>query len=327
MTTLVNPAPSPLSTDPKRPGLRRQAGRWRLLSQACSLGLGTVGLMLVALVVGLALLGPWIAPHSPVEFVGVPFQGSAPDLLLGADILGRDVLSRVLAGGYKILTLAAIATVMGVVAGALLGIMAGYVKGMLDEVTMRLLDVAMAFPQTILALLFVSIIGPEMWLITLMVAVIHAPQVARVARAATLRVAEEDFVRFAEAIGVSRWKVMLREIFPNVVNPLLVELGLRFTYSIALIAGLSFLGFGQQPPAADWGLMINENRIGMAQNPWPVVVPILLIAVLTIGMNLFTDAVARKVLGLAETGGGTAGDQRSDVLPGIARAADPGPTA
>ena len=327
MTTLVNPAPSPLSTDPKQPGLRRQAGGWRLLSQACSLGLGTVGLVLVALVVGLALLGPWIAPHSPVEFVGVPFQSPAPDLLLGADILGRDVLSRVLAGGYNILTLAAVATVMGVGAGALLGMMAGYLKGMLDEVTMRLLDVAMAFPQTILALLFVSIIGPKMWLITLMVAVIHAPQVARVARAATLRVAEEDFVRFAEAIGMSRWKIMLREIFPNIVNPLLVELGLRFTYSIALIAGLSFLGFGQQPPAADWGLMINENRIGMAQNPWPVVVPILLIAVLTIGMNLFTDAVARKVLGLAETGGGTAGDQRSDVLPGIARAADPGPTA
>ena len=89
---------------------------------------------------------------------------------------------------------------------------------------------------------------------------------------------------------------MTREILPNIVDPLMVEFGLRFTYSIALIAGLSFLGFGQQPPAPDWGLMINENRIGLAQNPWPVVVPVLLIAVLTIGMNLFTDALARATL-------------------------------
>jgi peptide/nickel transport system permease protein len=124
-----------------------------------------------------------------------------------------------------------------------------------------------------------------------------------VARAASLRVAEEDFVRFAEAIGMSRGKIMVREIFPNIVNPLLVELGLRFTYSIALIAGLSFLGFGQQPPAADWGLMINENRIGLAANPWPVVVPILLIAILTIGTNLFTESVARAALGLGDLPG------------------------
>jgi peptide/nickel transport system permease protein len=114
-----------------------------------------------------------------------------------------------------------------------------------------------------------------------------------------LRVVEEDFVRFAEVIGMSGWKIMRREIFPNIVNPLMVEFGLRFTYSIALIAGLSFLGFGQQPPAADWGLMINENRIGMGQNPWPVVVPIVLIALLTIGMNLFTDALARAAMGMA----------------------------
>jgi len=285
------------------PPARRRAGPLRLLARASGLGLGSLGLAVVLLIIGMALIGPLIAPHSPVQFVGVPFQPPAPGLPFGGDILGRDVLSRVLCGGYKILGLAAIATLLGVMAGALLGIMAGYVKGALDEITMRLLDVAMAFPQTILALLFVSIIGPEMWLITLMVAVIHAPQVARVARAASLKVAEEDFVRFAEALGMSRWRIMTREILPNIVNPLMVELGLRFTYSIALIAGLSFLGFGQQPPTADWGLMINENRIGMGQNPWPVVVPVLLIALLTIGMNLFTDALARATMGLADIGG------------------------
>ncbi|MGH6881322.1 MAG: ABC transporter permease [Hypericibacter sp.] len=289
MAAVVTPAPQA----PRRSELLR------LLRRASSGGLGSVGLILVLAVVGLALIGPFVMPYTPTEFVGIPFQPPAPGLLLGADILGRDTLSRVLDGGYKILALAAIATMLGVMGGALLGMMAGYLKGLLDEITMRLLDVAMAFPQTILALLFVSIIGPKLWLITLLVAVIHAPQVARVARAATLRVVEEDFVRFAEVIGMSGWKIMTREIFPNIVNPLMVEFGLRFTYSIALIAGLSFLGFGQQPPAADWGLMINENRIGMGQNPWPVVVPILLIALLTIGMNLFTDALARAAMGFS----------------------------
>lgn len=305
---------------------QRRPGSGGLLRRAMSLGLGTVGLVLAGLVIGIALIGPFLGPRSPVEFVGVPFQGPATGLPLGTDILGRDVLSRVLAGGYAILGLSAIATLLGVMSGALLGIVAGYAKGLLDELTMRLLDVAMAFPQTILALLFVSIIGPEMWLVTLMVAAIHAPQVARVARAATLRVAEEDFVRFAEAIGMSRWKIMIREVFPNIVNPLMVELGLRFTYSIALIAGLSFLGFGQQPPTADWGLMINENRIGMGQNPWPVVVPVLLIAVLTIGTNLFTDALARAALGLAVTRGASEEAAAIGVaMPGAPMAADAGP--
>jgi peptide/nickel transport system permease protein len=270
--------------------------RSHLPARLARLGAGAVGLAMAMAVILLAVAGPLVAPNSPLQFVGLPFQAPSAALPLGADGLGRDVVSRVLAGGYKILTIAALATMLGVMAGALLGVMAGYFKGVLDEVVMRLLDVAMAFPQTILALLFVSIVGPKPWLVTLMVAAIHAPQVARVARAASLKVAGADFVRFAETTGASNWKIMTREILPNIVDPLMVELGLRFTYSIALIAGLSFLGFGQQPPAADWGLMINENRIGMAQNPWPVVVPVLLIGVLTIGMNLFTDALARATL-------------------------------
>jgi len=204
----------------------------------------------------------------------------------------------VLSGGYTILVLAAFATLLGVAVGTALGVTAGYLKGSLDEVIMRTLDVALAFPQFILALLLVSVIGPKVWLLCLAVAVIHAPQVGRVARSATLRTAEEDFVKYTEALGLARWKIMAREIVPNIVSPLMVESGLRLTYSIALIASLSFLGFGLQPPAPDWGLMINENRIGIQANPWPVVVPVLLIAILTVGVNLFTDAIARAALGI-----------------------------
>lgn len=256
--------------------------------------LGLVGLVLAFSVIALALGGPFIAPYAPEAFVGAPFQKVNPTMMLGADVLGRDALSRILTGGYRTLGLAAAATVLGVGIGAVLGMAAGFFKGVADEAIMRLLDVALAFPQTIFALLFLSILGSEPWLIALVVAAIHMPQVARVARAGTLRVASEDFIRHAEAIGMSPMQILLTEILPNISTTLLVEVGLRYTYSIALIAGLSFLGLGQQPPTPDWGLMINENRIGMGANPWPVLVPVFLIAILTIGINLFTDALSRS---------------------------------
>jgi peptide/nickel transport system permease protein len=259
---------------------------------------GWIGLALVVPVVLIAVAGPFVAPRSPTALVGVPFAAPSSDAWLGLDGLGRDALSRVLWGGREILGLAALATALGIVVGTALGTTAGYLKGILDEAIMRLLDVALAFPQIILALLLVSIVGPELWLICLAVAAIHAPQVARVARAATLRTVEQDYVKYAEAFGVPRRRVIIGDIVPNIVSPIMVETGLRLTYSIAIIASLSFLGFGQQPPAADWGLMVNENRIGIQQNPWPVVAPIVLIGVLTIGANMFSDAVARAALGI-----------------------------
>jgi peptide/nickel transport system permease protein len=248
------------------------------------------GASLTAAVLILVAIGPLFARYPPIDFVGAPFESPSLDMPLGADIMGRDVLSRVLSGGTVILSLSALATVFGVALGGLLGISAGYLKGAADDLIMRTLDVLLAFPQTILALLFVSVLGSNFLLIAVLVAAIHAPQVARVIRAAALRVAGEDFVEYAKGIGTAPLKIMAREIVPNVIGPLLVEGGLRFTYSIALIAGLSFLGLAQDPPAPNWGLMLNENRIGLMQNPWAVVVPVGLIAVLTVGVNLLTDA-------------------------------------
>lgn len=253
------------------------------------------GAGLSAAVLILVAVGPFVAPNSPIDFIGTPFEAPSSYAPLGTDFVGRDVLSRVLSGGTTILSLSALATALGVMGGGLLGIMAGYFKGPADDIIMRTLDVLLAFPQTILALLFVSILGSSFLLIAVLVAAIHAPQVARVIRAAALRVTGEDFVEFARAIGTSPINIMLREIAPNVSSPLLVEVGLRFTYSIALIAGLSFLGLAQDPPAANWGLMLNENRIGLMLNPWPVIVPVCLIAILTVGVNLLTDAYGQWV--------------------------------
>jgi len=269
-----------------------------VLARTCRSRRGKVGLALVIPIVLIALLGPFVAPKSPTAFVGLPYAGPSSEAWLGTDGIGRDVLSRVLWGGREILALAVLATAIGIVVGTALGTTAGYVKGALDEAIMRTLDVALAFPQIILALLLVSIIGPKLWLVCLAVAAIHAPQVARVARAATLRTVEQDHVKYAEAFGIPRRRVILGEVVPNIISPVMVEVGLRLTYSIAIIASLSFLGFGLQPPSADWGLMVNENRIGIQQNPWPVVAPIVMIAILTVGVNMFSDAVARSALGI-----------------------------
>ena len=201
-------------------------------------------------------------------------------------------------GGRSVLILSIIATAVGMIIGVSLGLIAGYARAAVDDVIMRLLDVLLAFPQIVFVLLLVSVLGPRLWLIVLTVGLSHAPRIARVVRGATLEVKERDFVKAAESLGVSRFKIAFTEILPNITSPLLVEFGLRLTYSIGIIAALSFLGFGLQPPPADWGLMINENRIGLVIQPYSVFVPVALIAILTIGVNLATDGMARAMIGI-----------------------------
>ena len=259
---------------------------------------GAVGLALASLIVLVAIIGPLASPGSPDALATVTFAKPSGQFPLGSDFLGRDVLSRVLNGGWELLLMAAAATAFGIIVGTAAGVSAAYRRGRADGFIMRAVDVILAFPQLVFALLLVSILGPRLWLIVIAVGLSHAPQVARVTRSATLDVTERDFVKAAELQGMRSAKVMIREILPNLISPLMVEAGLRLPYSIVIMAGLSFLGFGQQPPAANWGLMINENRIGLQLNPWAVIVPAVLIALLTIGTNTFTDAVARVTLGV-----------------------------
>jgi len=259
---------------------------------------GAVGLGLTGFVVLLAVIGPHVEPYSPTNFVTIPFSTPSAQDLLGGDTLGRDVLSRVLDGGWVLLIMAVAATAFGVIVGGAAGISAAYLRGKIDGIIMRTVDVVLAFPSLVFALMLVSIIGPKLWLIVLAVGFAHAPAVARVLRSATLDISERDYVKAVELQGVKPAKVMRSEILPNLISPLMVETGLRLTYSIVLMAGLNFLGFGQPPPAANWGFMIQENRIGLSSNPWAVVVPAALIALLTIGTNTFTDAIARVAIGV-----------------------------
>ncbi|HTX08127.1 MAG TPA: ABC transporter permease [Solirubrobacteraceae bacterium] len=270
-----------------------------ILKRALRTPRGYIGLTVAGLVVLLAIVGPWLAPHNPTltvtETFGTPGGGNG---LLGGDVLGRDVFSRVLAGGRTLLGMAAAATVLGVGLGVWLGVTAAYLGKWRDGLIMRVVDVFLAFPQIVFALLLVSVAGSHAWLVILAVGISHAPQVARVVRAAALDVCERDFVKAVELYDTPSFRVIAGEVLPNILSVVMVELGLRFTYSILIIASMAFLGFGVTPPAANWGLMINENRIGLVVNPWAVIVPAGLIAVLTVGLNTFTDAVARASLGV-----------------------------
>ena len=279
-------------------GKRRRKEWVQLFYDALHYRRTQIGLALFLLIVGLALIGPYFAPYSPSEFVTMPFAKPSAKAVFGGDNLGRDVLTRVLYGGRSVLALSLIATAIGMLLGVSLGLFAGYARAAIDDVIMRLLDVLLAFPQIVFVLLLVSVLGPRLWLIVLTVGLSHAPRIARVARGSTLEVKERDFVKAAESLGVSRSKIAFTEILPNITSPLLVEFGLRLTYSIGLIAALSFLGFGLQPPSADWGLMINENRIGLIIQPYSIFVPVALIAILTIGVNLATDGMARAMIGI-----------------------------
>ena len=267
------------------PGLLRRIIRQR----QAKIGLVLTGIVVLVAVVGPLLL-PWLTGSTSTEFTGRPFQ---PDGVFGTDNLGRDILSRFLDGGLTLLVFAALATALGMVLGTAAGMLAAYQGGKFDSIIMRGNDVLLALPQLVFALLAITVLGPQGWVVVLVIGITHAPRIARVTRSAASAVITEDFIRASEMYAVPRWKILLKDVLPNITGPLMVELGLRMTYSIAAIASLSFLGLGMQPPTADWGLMINENRIALTLQPWGVILPVLAIAILTVGSNLITDAVAR----------------------------------
>jgi peptide/nickel transport system permease protein len=289
MTTITSDAP--VSTAPRK---RRAAGNFR---RTLRTGRGRVGLTLVVFVVAAAAIGPFVTPSPPDTTEGIFFSPASSRFWLGTDVLGRSVLARVLDGGWVLLIMATAATVIGVGLGAIIGMSAAYFRGRIDTVLMRAVDILLAFPQIVLVLLLISVVGSKLWLIVLAVAFSHLPAVARVIRSASIDVTERDFIASDEAIALRRTRILFGEVLPNVVSPLMVESGLRLAWSTAIIAGLSLLGFGQAPPAPGWGEMIYENISGISTNPWGVLAPALMIAALTIGVNTLTDAFARVSMG------------------------------
>lgn len=263
---------------------------------------GAIGGALLVAVVAFALLGPVFAPYAPDEPVGIPLTGPADGAPLGTDFLGRDVLSRVLWGGRSVLVYAGVATLLAYLIGGIVGLVAGYNRALADSVLMRSADVMLSFPPLIFLLVLATGAGTSEWVLVIGVALVQAPLVARVVRTATLEQAVRGFVEAAVARGERTHAIVRRELLPNIVGPVAADVGLRFTYSIILVASVNFLGLGLQPPAADWALIISENRSGLDLNPYVILAPALLIALLTIAVSLVGDAVART-LGRSAVGG------------------------
>jgi peptide/nickel transport system permease protein len=270
-----------------------------LLARSLRLWRTKIGALFVLILVVIAVIGPYVAPHKPDEFVGVPYSPpGGGGGIFGTDYLGQDVLSRFLYGGRDILVMAVVSTAIGLILGVAIGLVAAYARNALDDILMRAMDVIMAFPQIMLALVAVSLIGANTWIIIAAIALTTAPRVARVARGAAQPVIERDFVAATESMGLSRVRILSGELFPNILGPMMVEASLRLTYSIGVIAALAFLGLAPDPNGANWGTMIQQNQIALATQPWGALLPIIAIAMLTMGTGLIGDGIARTAAGI-----------------------------
>jgi peptide/nickel transport system permease protein len=258
-------------------------------------GRGRVGLAILAFVVGVAIVGPFFAPHDPAAIVGAPGSLPSGSNPLGTDYLGHDVLSRVLWGGRSVLWLSLVATALSFAIGTVIGGVAGYSRSIIDPILMRLVDVVLSFPPLLLFILVVTSVGTSNLILIVSIAVILAPGIARIVYSATREVSVRGYTEAAVTRGERTAAILVREILPNILGPLIANLGLTVTFSVLLVAGVTFLGLGVQPPDANWALMISENRDILSINIWSTVVPAAMIALLTVGVNMVGDAASHAL--------------------------------
>ncbi|WP_262704959.1 MULTISPECIES: ABC transporter permease [Streptomyces] len=258
---------------------------------------GLTACAVLAAIALLALLGPWLAPHSPTEIVGKPYAAPGHSLL-GTDQLGRDVLSRVLHGGRAVVLTAAATTAVGAVLGAVVGLTAALAavrRPWLDSLIMRPLDALLAIPPLLLLLLFLSA-APGRWTIAAAVVMISLPLSARVVRAAAGPVTRRTHVEAAIARGERLPWLVVRELLPFVAGPLLADAAVRFVLSVYLVAAAGFLGLGTG--TTDWGVQIADALPGAQLQPWALATPVLCVAVLAVAANVLSDELARHSRGL-----------------------------
>lgn len=261
-----------------------------------------IGLILVSTVTLGSLIGPEFAPYSPTEpHIIHKLEGPSSQFVLGTDHLGRDLLSRVLNGGQTSLFLGVSATLLGLLLGVPIGLISGYAGGRIDEAIMRLMDTIMSFPSLLLALLILTTLSSSVWNAIMAIGIVYAPRIARIVRSSTLSVKQEEFIQAARATDESNTYIMLGEILPNILSPIIVEGSIRVGFAILVGTALSFLGLGAQPPNADWGYMIAEARHHVHASPWFIIWPSIALAMTVIGFNLFGDGL-RDVLD-PQTGG------------------------
>lgn len=278
----------------------RRRRNWMLLWRQMPLSF-RIGSIILLIHAAVAVTGPFWAPYGYSQMgAGAPLSGMSLAHPFGIDQLGRDVFSRVVHGSWIVISLSLAGTLLGTVVGAVIGLLSGYVGGWIDEVVQRVLEALISIPFLVLALIAIAAAGTEYsgnpFLLVLVIALVYAPRIARMARAAAIDIATRDYVTVARLRGEKAWSVMRWELLPNATSVLLVEFALRAGYAPVLIGSLGFLGFGLRPPTPEWGLMISENRALIIVSPSTVLGPGLALASLVVGLNLFTEGLAR-VLG------------------------------
>jgi peptide/nickel transport system permease protein len=259
---------------------------------------GQVGLVLILAYIVVALFAPWLAPYGETEVVGPQFQLWSDAHPLGTDQLGRDMLSRMIYGAQNTIGLALVSTVLAFVIGAGTGLLAAVVGGWVDQLLSRIVDVLMAIPLLVFALLLLTIFGTSIPVLITVIAVLEATRVFRLARAVGMNVVVMDYVEVARLRGEGLGWIIRREVLPNITAPLVAEFGLRFAFVFLLISALSFLGLGLQPPTADWGAMVRETASLITYGDVTPLLPAAAIALLTIAVNFVVDWFLHTTSGL-----------------------------
>jgi peptide/nickel transport system permease protein len=253
-----------------------------------------IGIFMVLFIFCISIFGSFLAPNDPNEFIGEAFALPFKGFPLGLDSYGRDSLSRFLVGGKYALMISIVGYLFGAMAGLFLGLFSVYSRGKTDSALAWFSEVLIGFPSLVLMLLLVAALGPSFWVLVLALSMVNLPRVFRLVRSAAQVARESSYVEIAESRGEGKLFIMFREMSPSVMPPFLVDAGVRIPASILLVASLSFLGLGIQPPASDWGLIISENRMALTINPLSVTLPILSLAILMIGINLALDGLQEK---------------------------------
>jgi peptide/nickel transport system permease protein len=254
--------------------------------------LALAGLGIVIVLCVLAVFAQNVAPYDPVE-VNLDIQFDPPSLqhLFGADLYGRDLLSRVIYGARISLLIGFIPSAISMLIGAVLGVLAAFYGGWVDTLIMRLADVVLAFPSIILAMVVTYTLGASLFTLFIALSVVGWAGAARVVRAQALAIKETDFVTASKAVGATNWRIMFNHIIPNCIAPILVLFTLSIPDAIMAEAGLSFLGVGAQPPTPSWGLMVNEAQQYVFNAPWASILPGIAILITTLGFNFVGDGL------------------------------------
>jgi len=258
------------------------------------------GMIVVVIYVVCAIFAPLIAPYGEAEIVGKGYQPGSTEFWLGTDQIGRDIFSRLIYGARNTISIALLTTILSFVFGGTLGVLAALKRGWLDQILSRIVDAFLAIPVLIFGLMLLAVFGKSIFNLILILALLDSTRVFRLARATALNVVVMDFVEAAKLRGEKLAWIVFREIVPNILPPMITEFGLRFCFVFLTISALSFLGVGVQPPTADWGSMVAENKTLITYgNPTPLY-PAMAIALLTVAVNFVVDWFLNKMSGLRD---------------------------